>query len=185
MDRSCYKDNFEMQTRNGAFSRTCRRFVPKYVFKKLYSQTIMPSLLYCIPVVWPIYAKDRRKYESTHKYASRLATNDFISSYEDNLHQIGWKRIEKIATERRLLLFYKYHYNLRYLPEDVIQERTVNIRTRATVNLSNLHQYFIPVFTRDRCNKSFFIQSCKLWNDLSDDIINLQFDKFKKAVKRR
>ena len=83
------------------------------------------------------------------------------------------------------LLFYKYHYNLRYLPEDIIQERAVNIRTRATANLSNSYQYFIPMFTRDRCNKGFFIQSCKLWNDLSDDIINLQFDKFKKAVKRR
>ena len=169
----------------GAFSRTCRRFVPQYVFKKLYCQTIMPSLLYCIPIVWPVFAKDKRRYESIHKYATRLATNNFQSSYEENLHQMGWKSIERIANQKRLLLFYKYHYELHYLPEDIIQERAIVVRTRATDNFQNSHQYFVPIYTRDRCNKSFFILSCKLWNDLTDDLIYLDFDKFKKAVKRR
>ena len=176
----CNKTTLKCKRAIGAFSRTCRRYVPQPVFKKLYCQTILPSLIYSIPVVWPIYAKDQRKYESVHKYAAKLSTNNFILPYHTLLSQLGWHSIESIVFHRRLALFYKYHHGLRYLPDDIIKPKTSQVLTRR--NLINSHQYLVPVLTRDRCNKSFFIHSIKAWNNLSDSTIDLDLFHFKKAV---
>ncbi len=167
----------------GAFSRSCRRYVPQNVFIKLYRQTIQPSLLYCIPVVWPIYEKDKRKYESVNKYATKIATNNFQLDYDILLHDLRWKSINRIVKDRRLCLFYKYHNGQRFLPANVIHKRTDERATRATSSLS--HQYVIPVYNRARCNQSFFHHSIQLWNTLPDNVIDLELDNFNRAVKRQ
>ena len=41
-----------------------------------------------------------------------------------------------------------------------------------------------PFVSRDRCKKSFIVLSSKLWNSLTDDIINLPFDQFRKRIRK-
>ena len=41
----------------------------------------------------------------------------------------------------------------------------------------------IPFVSR-RCKKSFIVLSSKLWNSLTDDIINLPFDQFRKRIRK-
>ena len=131
----------------------------------------------------PVYEKDKRKYESVNKYAAKLALNNFDLPYDILLQNLGWKSIENIARSRRLVLFYKYHNGLRFLPDGIIHKRTDERVTRATSDLNN--QYVIPVYGRVRCNQSFFHFSIQLWNALPDNLIVLELDKFKRAVKRR
>ena len=179
----CAKTTLKCKRAIGAYSRTCRRFVPQFAFRKLYCHTILPSLLYSIPVLWPIYEKDQRKFESVHKYAAKLATNNFISSYDCLRSQLGWHSIDRIAAERRLLLLYKYHQGLRYLPNDVIKPKEPLLSTRA--NHNNSQQYVLPNVTRDRCNKTFFVRAINVWNSLPDSVIDLDLFHFKKAVRHR
>ena len=40
----------------------------------------------------------------------------------------------------------------------------------------------IPFVTRDRCQKSILILCSKLWNALSDDIVTLEFEQFRRKV---
>ena len=103
--------------------------------------------------------------------------------YETLLSQLGWFSIEQMVSQRRLILLYKYHHGLRYLPENVIEPKTVIVNTRRNMNNSN--QYKIPIVTRDRCSKTCIIQSISSWNVLSDNLIDMELSRFKKAVRHR
>ncbi|MCP3662720.1 MAG: reverse transcriptase family protein, partial [Gammaproteobacteria bacterium] len=104
----------------GALWRILGKWTTRRNFCEIYTKKIMPLFCYALPVACPTSQRHWTVLEKVHRFAARLVTNNFISSYTDILEFLHWKPISRLCAERQLLLMFKYLEGLRYLPDGVM-----------------------------------------------------------------
>ncbi len=105
----------------GALWRVLGRWTSKSHFQEIYSKKIMPLLCYALPVSCPTTRKHWEIMEKVHRFACRLATNNFTAQYSDLLHELHWKPLARLCVERQILLIFKYLDGTRFLPEGTLE----------------------------------------------------------------
>ena len=171
----------------GCVSRTIRKFVPCSIIRRIFVTVVLPSVLYASPISYPVFKKDMLRLERFNKYACRLICNNFSfnTNYASLLSKARIRPIYHTTYVNRLCLLYKYVNGIRFLPQELIIYETNNTRVRRSVrNVTNNRQLVIPFVDRERCQKSFIIIGSKLWNCLSDDVLSLEYNKFRRKVNK-
>ncbi|MCP3664515.1 MAG: reverse transcriptase family protein, partial [Gammaproteobacteria bacterium] len=107
----------------GVLYRAVAKWGSREIFGKLYSLKTGPMLFYALPVASPTLRKHWILIEKTHRFASRLCSNNFTDSYEDLLRKLHWKTVAKQCVERQLLLMHKYVNGTRFIPPFVWEHR--------------------------------------------------------------
>ncbi|MCP3665178.1 MAG: hypothetical protein GY696_22215 [Gammaproteobacteria bacterium] len=105
----------------GALWGLLGRWASKSHFQEIYSKKIMPLLRYALPVSCPTTRKHWEIMEQVHRFACRLATNNFTARYSDLLHELHWKPLARLCVERQILLIFKYLNGTRFLPEGTLE----------------------------------------------------------------
>ena len=108
----------------GALSRSMRKWVPRSVFARVYRGSIEPVLLYGMDACYPSQVGLQNQLERTHRFAARLASNDFSSEYVGVLRKLGWSSMQQMAVERSLTLCWSLVRKRRVLPEGVLELRS-------------------------------------------------------------
>ena len=72
----------------------CHQFnhAPPHVHHKIYKRVILPKLEYCAAVWDPYFTTDKSSLENVQKFAGKIITNQWKSSYSDiklELHETG------------------------------------------------------------------------------------------------
>ncbi len=131
----------------GVLHRSVGQFAGQQRFRALYVAKILPILTYAINVTFPRYQKDWTLLEKVNRYACRLITNDFVSSYPDLLAKLRFTSVSRITLKRGLRLLYRYVFGMRLLPG--VLERAENATGTGTVRrsrrLAQDHEYSLVV----------------------------------------
>ncbi len=159
----------------GALHRTLGRLAGPEVFARVVQAKILPMLLYGVAVAAPSGQSYLMGLEKLCRFAARLATNDFHSSYFDLLYRLQWKNVNRICFERRAMLAFKYVYFLRHLPGDCLRiaVQTGRFSERIFQRNWNSLQLYIPPFSKKSCDNIPVFELFRVWNALPDPIVSL------------
>ncbi|MCP3668392.1 MAG: hypothetical protein GY696_38890 [Gammaproteobacteria bacterium] len=91
----------------GALNRSLRSWAGPALFKQVYLAKILPILMFASPVACPTGITSMRSVERVHRFAARLASNNFTVPYSALLSALEWKSWARSCTERQLLTVYK------------------------------------------------------------------------------
>ena len=111
--------------------------------KQLYLSLVRPHLEYASQLqVWdPHLAKDRNALEKVQKFACKLATSKWNSSYEELLDLTDLKPLQDRRLESKLGLLFKLVHNLCFFPDNSWSFRT-NSRCNRNFNSLQLSRPF-------------------------------------------
>ncbi len=104
----------------GALWRTLGRWTSREHFCEIYVKKILPLYCYALPCSSPTTRKHWEILEKVHRFAARLASNNYTGRYSDILNFLHWKPIARLCVERQLMLQFKYIEGLRFLPPNVL-----------------------------------------------------------------
>ncbi|MEJ2419887.1 MAG: reverse transcriptase domain-containing protein [Exilibacterium sp.] len=165
----------------GALVRTTRKWAPRKTFGKIYKGTLEPIMLYASDVCYPSQAGLQHSLERVHRYAARLASNNFIDEYSEILQSLGWKSFQQLATERSLTLLWSYCNGKRTAPQGVFERDGVGLR-RST-RTGNGMTLALPQTTLAHVQASALNQAKRLWNALTTEEVSCTTKKrFKKSL---
>jgi len=167
----------------GVLWRVLGRWTSREHFLELYEKQIVPQFCYALPVACPTDKKHWLMLEKCHRFATRLATNDYQTGYCELLERVTLKPVARMCVERQLLLMFKYLEGLRYLPANILQpsaQPTRQLRRngrRHGRELQLTYDCFIaPVFrppmraTLDQLPLAYAVY---VWNSLPQEMIEL------------
>jgi len=145
-----------------------RKWAPLRVFKKVCEGTVEPILLYATDICYPSQIGLQQSLERTHRYAARLASNDFKSEYPVILEKLGWKSLQQKATERGLTLLWSYVHGKRDMCDNVFElvrqtDRRVSSRT------GHAKQLVLPTTTKAHVHGLPLNILKRQWNALRKD----------------
>ncbi|MCP3661699.1 MAG: reverse transcriptase family protein [Gammaproteobacteria bacterium] len=176
----------------GALNRTLRSWAGQTVFRKVYLAKILPILMFASPVACPTGISAMRSVERVHRFAARLAVNNFAVSYSALLSALEWKSWARTCTERQLLTVYKWVNGFRHLPNYVLCTRPQPLRQLRRASQNGRHQlsvndeYFrqpihgrIPFRNIDRTPLHLAVLA---WNTLPPPITELDLTGFKRQI---
>ena len=120
--------------------------------------------------IHPYYKKDIVKVESVQRKAARFCIQNYqqTASVTDMIKELGWDSLESRSKKARLNLMYKLAHRLINIDTVNHLESHSEMRTRG----SHSFKYRIPKFYKDVFKFSFFPRTIKVWNSLSDTIVN-------------
>ncbi len=161
----------------GSLFAACRG-VDSGHLRYIYLTKVLPVLLYALPVSCPSSRRDWFTLERVHRFACRLLTNDFSSSYLALLLRLNFSSLQHICLKRQLSLCYKYVYKMRNFPAEIVPNADSNVRYGLRRRGHSL-QLPIPVLTR-LASLPLFI-AFKVWNcfDVNPRSVLLQFSDFR------
>jgi len=81
---------------------------PPSVHHKIYKSVILPKLEHCTAVWDPYFATDESSLENVQKFAVKIVTNQWNSSYSDIRTALNWQTLES----RRNIIKLKVCYNI-------------------------------------------------------------------------
>ncbi|MCP3667573.1 MAG: reverse transcriptase family protein [Gammaproteobacteria bacterium] len=175
-----------------ALYRSLGKWTNKEIFKEVYTKKILPLYLYALPLVAPSSAYHCGLLEKVNRFAGRLIENDYCTSYNELLRKLEWKSVTRHIVERQLILMWKYSRNQRVLPEGTLISWDIPSRLRRgfgrhdrmlTINdkiFCGNGSGRIDRKTQGRCA---FYTCVQLWNTLSPEIVEMNLNNFKTAVK--
>ena len=67
---------------------------PSSVHHKIYNSVILPKLEYCAAVWDPYFATNKSSLENVQKFAGKIITNQWNSSYSDIRTALNWQTLE-------------------------------------------------------------------------------------------
>ena len=150
---------------------------------QLYVSLVRPHLEYACPVWAPHTAKDIHAIESVQKFACKMATHNWNSSYHDLLLLTELPTLERRRLELKLGQLFKIVHNLCYFPEEIVKFRE---QTPLLSNTRSLHPLYLhqPRAHTNSFHFSFVPHTCSLWNSLPFNIVNASsFSIFKHKLK--
>ncbi len=159
---------------------------------KTFLRRYTPLYMYAIPVVAPSSVFHSRLLEKVNRFAGRLIENDYKSPYDELLHKLGWKSMSRHIFERQLILSWKYVRRQRFLPEGVLSAWEISSRLRRGWGR---HDQMVSIDDGIFCgNRSGridrktqgncpFYRCILLWNLLSPEIVDMELNNFKVAVR--
>ena len=133
--------------------------------KQLYLSLVRPHLEYASQVWDPHLAKDRNALEKVQKFACKLATSKWNSSYEELLDLTDLKPLQDRRLESKLGLLFKMVHNLCFFPDNSWSFRT---NSRCNRN-SNSLQLSRPFARTNAYMASFFPHTVANWNLLDNN----------------
>ncbi len=165
-------------------------FAPTSVFQNLYSCKILPMLLYSIVPCFPSNVLDFDKFEKVNRYAARLISNDYTSSYPELLSKCKLRSVAHHYIVRALTLMYKATAGERALGHSLPFKlnQTVNQTRPGLRSQTNVHrlQVSVPLLETRRevmGRKLPIFKMLSLWNDLPPDLVERSFMSFKNELK--
>ncbi len=173
----------------GALHRVLGKWTNRDTFCELYLRKVQPLLFYALPVSCPSQKQHWVAMEKVHRFAARLCTNDFSSSYEVLLQKLHWKPVSRLCFERQLLLMHRYYNHSRYLPENVLQIRPMgayhlrrHVRHEHQLVINDEiflnHGRHVPV--REKNFPLHF--ATEIWNFIPAETIEMDFPMFKRKI---
>ena len=137
---------------------------------RLYRSLILPHLSYCSSV-WspPINSGDSRSLEKVQKFALKLCTKNWSSSYSSLLHSTNSPLLTTRRSQAKLSLVFKFLNNILFLPPSILSFHSPSRVTRDydPLNLS------IPFSRSSASFHSFAPSASRLWNSLPHDTKSL------------
>ena len=135
---------------------------------KLYKSFIRPNLEYAA-VLWNVYhSKDVAMLENVQKFALRICTKSWNTSYEDLLSASSLPKLSLRRHKLRLLHLYKIYHQLTFFPSAPVIPRQVRYNSRS-INSKALN----PIQTKSKQTYySFFPRTITEWNSLPNDIVS-------------
>ncbi len=124
--------------------------VPSDRMRYLYTTKIQPLLLYALPVVCPGTKRDWFELERANRFACRLLTNNYTSSYLNLLRDLQLQPLQFVCMKRQLILCYQYVNGRRQFPGQLLEpeqrgrlnmirrQHNLQIRLPASARLSAL-----------------------------------------------
>ena len=135
---------------------------------KLYKSFIRPNLEYAA-VLWDVYhSKDVAMLENVQKFALRICTKSWNTSYEDLLSASSLPNLSLRRQKLRLLHLFKIYHQLTFFPSAPVIPRQVRYNSRS-INSKALN----PIQTKSKQTYySFFPRTITEWNSLRNDIVS-------------
>ena len=152
----------------GLLYRRFSNFTPGNSILQLYLSLVRPHLDYAASIWSPYLTKDKILLENIQKFACRMATRTWDSSYQDLLELVELPTLEHRRLETRLCLLYKIIHNLCYFDFD-------NIFTLSTSLSHHASHHFVldrPFACTNFYFYSFVPHTISLWNSLNPSIVN-------------
>ena len=114
---------------------------------QLYIALVRPHMEYACSVWAPYTTKDIGALESVQKFACRMATHNWTSSYQELLSLTDLPTLERRRIELQLSHLFKIVHNLCYFPERLVIDRECSHYNTCTTHYLTLHQPFahIPI----------------------------------------
>ncbi len=169
----------------GVLFRSFGRLAGSRILQTLYCTKVLPICLYGLAVASPSGKESFAKYERLNRFAARLVSNDYTSSYHHLLFTLGWKSISQICFERRCMLAYKYMYGIRHLPAECV---TVAVNTRRhsdrlkNINIPHDLQLIDLESIRASVAKFPFSLLVQTWNSLPFSLVYQSPRNFRLAI---
>ena len=135
--------------------------------KQLYLSLVRPHLEYASQVWDPHLSKDRCALEKVQKFACKLATSKWDSSYEELLSLMDLKPLQNRRLESKLGLMFKLVNNLCFFPDNSWSFHT---NGRCSRN-SNSRQLSRPFARTNSYLNSFFPHTVAHWNLLDNKTV--------------
>ena len=108
--------------------------------KQLYLSLVRPHMEYACQVWDPHLVKDKKAIESVQRFALKVVTAQWDSSYDELLELANLNPLEERRTELRLGLLFKILHNLCFFPEG-----SVEYRSFSSGRSSHSQQLYIPL----------------------------------------
>ena len=146
---------------------------------QLYISLVRPHLEYACPVWAPHMSKDIVAIENVQKFACKMATHNWNTSYQDLLSVTELPTLERRRLDLKLGLLFKIVHKLCFFPDGIVK-----LREQSTL-LSNtrfLHPLYLhqPRAHTNSFQFSFVPHTSYLWNSLPFNIVNApSFNSFK------
>ena len=137
---------------------------PSNSLVQLYLSLVRPHLDYASAIWYPHVKKDKIALENVQKFACRMATRSWDSSYQDLLDLVDLPSLECRRLETRLCFLYKIIYKLCY---DVFFTPSTSVTHHALHNIvlnrpfARTNSYFY----------SFVPYTISLWNNLDSSFV--------------
>ena len=134
---------------------------------KLYKSFIRPNLEYAA-VLWDVYhSKDVAILENVQKFALRICTKSWNTSYEGLLSASSLPKLSLRNQKLRLLHLCKIYHQLTFFPSAPVIPRQVRYSTRINSKALN------PIQTKSKQTYySFVPRTITEWNSLPNDIVS-------------
>ncbi len=166
----------------GVLWRILGKWSSREQFLEVYLKQILPRFCYALPSACPTDKRHWLILEKCHRFAIRLASNDYLQPYAELLYRLRLKPISRLCVERQLLQVFKYQEGLHYLPAGVLQQvdppaRNLRRGGRHHRELKLAYDFFIaPVFrptTRTTLDQLPLAYSVYAWNSLPAEVADL------------
>ncbi len=161
-------------------------FASTQVLQNLYVCKILPIILYSVVSCFPSNLLDFDKYEKINRYAARLITNDYTSSYADLLRKCKLKPVANHYLVRAMSLMYKATAGGRVLGQNLPIKQHPNIRSGLRSE-STTHRLQVSVPLLDTRREVIgrrlpVYKMLSLWNDLPTEFIDKNLSSFKRDI---
>ena len=132
----------------------------------LYVALIRPHLEYAVPVWDPHLVKHTDLLEKVQKFALKVCTKSWNSSYSSQLAQTCLPRLDQRRVQLKLSYLYQIVNNLSFCPNApaTFRNMSVNVRSNNPFLLNR------PACRTNSHYFSFYPHSISLWNDLPPSI---------------
>jgi len=192
----CHTANISIRAKRaiGALHRSVGKWVGKRIFSEIYAKKLLPIVSFALPVASPRCRIHWETLEKVHRFAARLATNNYRDSYSTLLQTLHWKPLARHCFERQLTLVYKWCLGSRYLPDGVFINRPQPGRQLRGPATWHRFQKDIPddIFQLPRSRRPFREQhdsmplhyAIVIWNLLPLEIHDMPFSLFKKEIRK-
>ena len=134
-----------------------------------------PTLTYASAIWSPHVKKDKIALENVQKFACRMATRSWDSSYQDLLDFVDLPSLECRRLETRLCLLYKIIYKLCYFDDGIFTPSTslthhalhnnIIVLNRPFARTNSYFYSFVP-YTISLWNNFFFVCAPSVKNNL-------------------
>ena len=134
---------------------------------QLYISLIRPHLEYASQVWAPFLVKDIQKLESVQKFALKMCSKNWGSSYSENLEACSLPELTSRRKYLSLCYFYKLANGTFEFPNCPTTLRQSNYNTRSSQSIIYTQPYA-------HCNSffySFFPRTVSLWNSLPSNVV--------------
>ena len=131
--------------------------------KQLYLSLVRPHLDYAAQVWDPYLQKDMQLLENTQKFALKLISHNWSTSYQDLLSLSDLPTLSTKRLHLKLSQVYKIVYELCYFPDHVFEERQVH-----SERLKRPLALYQPFTHSNAYLNSFVPSSVQAWNTLTE-----------------
>ena len=167
---------YQVAYRNGWDADAEAEFSPSL---PLFKSTVLPLLDYCSCVWDPYQTTYINMIEGVQKFAARLATKQWNTSYNDLLAQLGWPLLSTRRKQQKLFLCHRILSGYSIIPPS-----SFTPHPSPTLRHSHHLPLYRPITRSTAYSASFFPSVIPLWNNLPrDTVLATSHSAFKSKIK--